>query len=295
MSSLSMKIFCSRKLILMLLAMALIWVSIALLKSELRPVRSSSDDAENRPNGIVDPAGARQDMDTKKDERALATRRVDSKSQQEIFKSREETTNIVFDYGTYIAGKTVPVDDLLIELETIRSKLTKSGFQKVMEMFATSEFYNPDEKAAVFNQLLPVEAGSGVYPAYNGAAREWGFQPGNADEFFQFIDALNSSPMRRSLTTSYYRRYCRTVEDLLEVVTDQGDLTKPSHLGDNALGRAHSVQEIVDSMIRNKLISQAEAIDAMADLEIDPEFKDYLILSVQRSGAYPYGETSGED
>lgn len=176
-------------------------------------------------------------------------------------------------YGSYIGERRVALPDLQVELESLKKRLGREVFFQVMTDFGKSNNYLPEEKARIFNKLLPIGGNSAAYPVYQDVMLDWVGKGESGDQFWIFVGQLESSEIREYLTRGYYASSGLTLEGLEEIVKFEADRESESFLGRDYQSRSRSLAQVVDSLIASKKLTQDEVDGMLSRLDIDVEFK----------------------
>ncbi len=188
-------------------------------------------------------------------------------------------------YGRYIADRHLPLEELLLELEKLEKQLPREDFHRVMRMLAASPFYSPEEKAASFNEMMPMNGET--FPVYQDTLVDWGLQSESVEGYFRFVGLLEAPEIRKSLAIGYLMTKCRSKETLKDLLVESADLSQSSFLGEGVQRRSASLKSIVDTMVVNKHIDREDAISLIRDLEVDEDFKNALLYRLgERESPY---------
>jgi hypothetical protein len=173
----------------------------------------------------------------------------------------------------------MPLDELMLELEKLKKRLPAEDFHRVMRMLAASGKYSPEEKAASFNKMMPVD--NETFPVYGDTLRDWGLEPDARDDYFRF------AMIRENLAISYALAKCRTKEALADLLLESSDLSEPSFIGEGVQRRTASMKSVIDSMVASKDIAREDAVALIRDLDMDEDFKNGLLYRLgERKSPY---------
>lgn len=176
-------------------------------------------------------------------------------------------------YGSYISERQVALPDLQLELESLKSRLDREVFFKVMVDFGRSDNYTPQDKAAIFNRLLPIKGNSSVYPVYQDVMLDWAAKGGEGGHFWSFVGHLESSELREYLARGYYASAAVDLAKLEEIIEFEADRQSESFLGRDYQARSRSLAQLVNSLVAGNVLSRAEVDGLLTRIDVDLGFK----------------------
>ena len=172
------------------------------------------------------------------------------------------------------AGGEAPTGALRIEPALrLRCRLDREVFFKVMVDFGRSDNYTPQDKAAIFNRLLPIKGNSSVYPVYQDVMLDWAAKGGEGGHFWSFVGHLESSELREYLARGYYASAAVDLAKLEEIIEFEADRQSESFLGRDYQARSRSLAQLVNSLVAGNVLSRAEVDGLLTRIDVDLGFK----------------------